>query len=285
MTPYLWQVTGLGCLLILWILGDQALQSRSPRQGVQRLARAALLGAGLAGLIGAPAWITGAAHAFPWDLPPLAARILAAAGLAYALGFALMLWAGTAGALRLGAWMLLIALLPLVLAIWGWHLDRIDLSDPLTLALAALAILLILAAALALLRLPYNQRGLPGRADTAIALVAGLWGLLLFAWPAGPLVLLWPWPDDPLTTRLIAALLLALAAACALAEGRDERRIALWTALAQGAGTAAAAAPSLPAAPAFPLAALGTAIALTAAWGLLTDRRAGGPAAPANPRG
>ncbi len=286
MTPFLWQAAGLGGFVILFVLAERALQSRSPRQGAERQARATILAAALGGLVGAPAWWQNLPQAFPWPLPGLAAEYLAVAGLAFALGFAMILWTGTIAALRLGAWMLLVCLAPLSVAIYGWHLARFDLSAPVTWAFATVVALLILGATNALLRLNSNERGLSGPIDTAIGTVAGLWGLVLFAWPEGPLTQIWPWPGDPLTTRLIAASFLSVASAGWLSEGRAERRIALWIAAFHGAGIAAATG--------WTLATIGTGpilylivwagIALAALWGLVTDR-AGGPATGSTPRG
>lgn len=286
MTPFLWQVAGFGGFLVLFLALDRALQVRSPRQGAERQTRAVILAAALGGLIAAPAWWQAAPHAFPWALPLLAGRYLAVAGVSFALGFVMILWTGTKPALRLGCWMLLVYLAPLGVAIWGWHLDRFDLGQPVTWIFFALVVILSLGAANGLLRLPFNERGMSGPIDTAIGAVAGLWGVALFAWPAGPVAWLWPWPEDPLTTRLIAAMFLTVAIAGWASEGRVERRIALWVALAYGMGIAATSALVLVQGDAGPILYLlgWGGLALFATWGLITDRAAGS-ASGTSPRG
>jgi hypothetical protein len=285
MTPFQWQVIGLLGLLAALILGEWALQSRRPAAGAERQTRAVILAAALGGLIGAPAWWQDLPYAFSWDLPPMAARFLAVAAISFAVGFAMILRQGSIGALRLGCGMLAVYLVPLTGAILLRHLDRFDLGAPVTWVFFALVAVLSLGALNGLFRLPLNERGLSGGIDTGIALVAGLWGLALFFWPDGPQPLIWPWPRDPLTTRLIAAMFLTIATAGWLSEGRAERRIALWVAMIYGLGIAATIYASRITGAGGPPAYLVVwgAIGLVAFFGLVTDRatvRAGAASRP-----
>lgn len=286
MTPSLVQVIGFGSFLVLTFLVDRFLQTRSPRQGAERQTRSLVLAAALGGLIGAPAWWNNLPEAFAWSLPPLAAHYLGVAGVSFAVTFALILLNGTRPALRLGCWMLLVYLAPLAVVIWGFHLDRFDFAQLVTWGFFAIVAVLILGAANGLLRLPTNERGLSGPVDTAIGVATGIWGLVLFVWPAGPLPLIWPWAGDPLTSRLIGAMFLTVAVACWVAEGRAERRIALWLAVCYGAGIAGATGLALVQTGKGPILYLivWAALALAAAWGLFTDRAAG-RASGASPRG
>ena len=90
------------------------------QQGILLLTLLTLTG----GFVGAIPWWLDQASSFAWDLPPLASRLLAAAGWAFALACLRALRHPTKGHLRLIMLMLTIYLLPLALAILRFHLDR-----------------------------------------------------------------------------------------------------------------------------------------------------------------
>ena len=74
-------------------------------------------------------------------------------------------------------------------------------------------------------------------------MVTGLWGLALFLTDRGPSALIWVWPGDLLTSRLIGVMLLAIAAgAAASLRYADMARMMLSMALTYGLGLAAASA-------------------------------------------
>jgi hypothetical protein len=50
-----------------------------------------------------------------------------------------------------------------------------------------------------------------------VATVAGLWGLAMLVYPQGPVRQIWVWPQDPLTSRLIATMLLTICAVALMA--------------------------------------------------------------------
>ncbi|MFN4100215.1 MAG: hypothetical protein ACK4GT_10595, partial [Pararhodobacter sp.] len=55
-----------------------------------------------------------------------------------------------------------------------------------------------------------------------IAALLALWSLALLVLPHGPVPALWLWPQDALTSRLIGAMLAALALAAYMARSRAE---------------------------------------------------------------
>ena len=74
-----------------------------------------------------------------------------------------------------------------------------------------------------------------------VAIVTGLWGLAMFIYPQGP----WPqirvWPQDPLTSRLIATMLLTFATGALLElHSAAQARMSLWMFVTYGVGAAAA---------------------------------------------
>lgn len=285
MSSVLWQVLGFGLFLILAWVGETALQRVSPRRGAERQARGLMLATGLGGLIGAWPWAMAVPHAFAWSLPAGAAHLLGLAGISFALIMALILWTGTVSALRFGCWLILIYLAPLAVAIFARHLDRFDFGAPVTWVFVAIVLILSLTAALSLLRLPFNQRGLPGREGTVIGLLALALGGVLFAWPEGPWTFLWPWPGDPLTTRLIASMALSVGVGGILAAGPAERRLALTLALVYGLGVVAVVALAFAIQGSGPVlyALVWAAIAALAIRGLLSGRAAGPGSAPIPP--
>ena len=232
------QVTGLVLLVLGLVIGEGLLQRRMALTGAMRQARVLALMAGIGGLVGATAWAQNLPYAFAWVLPPVAARFLAVAAVAFGVVALRAAWIGSVGHLRLIAVMLLVYLGPLAGAVVLLHLDRFDTTSPVTYTFFIIVVGMVFAAMLAMIRLPYDERGLSSGMLGLVGSLAGLWGLVLFLWPTGPWPLLWPWPQDPLTTRLIAAMFLTVAAACHFAEGRGERRTAYILCLIYGAGIA-----------------------------------------------
>jgi hypothetical protein len=175
------------------------------------------------GFIGAFAWWVDAPAGFAWDLPPLASRMLAAAGWAFALACLLALRSPTRQHLRLISLMLTIYLLPLTVAILLFHLDRFDPAAPITYAFFTIVAIMTIAALWYLLRpagvlKPRKQEQLrPTRTVQSwlwvVAVGMGLWGVALFATAQGPISLIWVWPQDLLASRLIAVMLLTIAGA------------------------------------------------------------------------
>jgi hypothetical protein len=72
-------------------------------------------------------------------------------------------------------------------------------------------------------------------------MVTGLWGLALFLTDDGPSTLIWVWPGDLLTSRLIAVMLWAIAAGALYAmRYRDTASIMLTAMMVYGVGVALA---------------------------------------------
>lgn len=202
------------------------------------------------GLFGAPFWWMDSPAAFSWDLPPLASRMLAAAGLGFAVVGWFVLEERRASTARWYLIVLAIYLVPLVAAILLLHLDRFDWTAPITYAFFLIAGGMSVAA---LWHLTLGtELGAPtgGAAPVpavqgwlwAIAAVMGAWGTALFLWPAGPWPLVFVWPADALTSHLIAVMLLTLAGGALLARGdagRARHMLALGT--IYGFGVTAAA--------------------------------------------
>ena len=230
------QLIGLVVLVLGTALGEVLLQRRMALAGAAREARFLAVIAGVGGLVGVTVWWQNPDYAFAWALPPVAARFLAVAGVAFGAVALRAAWIGTIGHLRMIAAMLLVYLGPLAAAILLLHLDRFNPSAAITYAFFAIVLTMVILSMRALLRPPDEVRGLTSGMLGLGGFLAGLWGLVLFLWPAGPWPVLWPWPQDPLTTRLIAAMFLTVAAACHFAEGPAERRTAYILCLLYGAG-------------------------------------------------
>lgn len=202
------------------------------------------------GFIGAFAWWPDWPSSFAWDLPPLASRLLAAAGWAFALACGLALRTPTRRHLRLITLMLTIYLLPLAVAIVRFHLDRFDPSAPITYAFFTIVGLMTLPALWFLLRpvgVAVDRRQSTAASSLAeswlltVGLLTGGWGLALFVTAAGPSALIWVWPQDLLASRLIAVMLLTIAGA-AFYSASDARlaQTTLLTITLYGIGVVAA---------------------------------------------
>ncbi len=176
----------------------------------------------MGGLIGSPFWWIDEARSFSWDLPPLASRMLAAAGWSFAAIGIMVLERPTYRRLRLVLILLFVYLVPLAIAAPLFHRDRFDFSQPIVIAFFAIVALMVGATTYYLLRQPDIFPD--GVADLAppsptlrawlviVALITALWGLALLVTDSGPSALIWVWPGDLLTSRLIGVMLLTIAA-------------------------------------------------------------------------
>jgi hypothetical protein len=188
MLDLLVQVVGLALLLggvalgyRRWVLPLEGSLDRGQR-GVLLLLIVTLVG----GFVGSPFWWIDEPRSFSWDLPPLAGRMLAAAGWSFVALCLAVLGRPTAGRLRLALVMLAVYLAPLALAIVIWHRDRFDPRAPITYAFFAIVAALLAPAFWFLARPP---RPIPGYPDDphptspalarwldVMALVTGAWG-------------------------------------------------------------------------------------------------------------
>jgi hypothetical protein len=217
------QLVGLGLLFAgvaaVWIFNvRRGIDLSAPAQKLYLLLAAFTI---VGGFVGSTAWWIDHPASFAWDLPPLASRLLAAAALAFGVsGFAVLL-APTRAHVRYHALMIAIYLAPLAVMILLVHLDRFDLSAPITPAFFAVVVPMVLASQW-LLAFPVGLVGDPSGIEApppavvsllrVVAIVFGIWGVALFVTDQGPWARLWVWPDDLLTSRLIAVMPLTLAA-------------------------------------------------------------------------
>ena len=181
----------------------------------------------MGGFIGSPIWWTDDIRSFSWDLPPLASRMLAAAGWSFAVVSFHALERPTVRRVRLILILLAMYLAPLVLAIVLFHRDRFDWRAPITYGFFVIAGGMSLATIGYLVRQPVVLEDEPWDAAPPLGVVrtwlglvtvlTTLWGLALFATDAGPSPLIWAWPGDLLTSRLIGVMLLTVAAGSATA--------------------------------------------------------------------
>jgi hypothetical protein len=226
----LFQISGLvlliGSLALgyrRWVAPHRALDMQ--QRGVLLLLIVTLAG----GFIGSPVWWIDDPRAFSWDLPPLAGRMLAAAGWSFVALCLAALNRPVPGRIRLALIMLAVYLAPLAIAILLWHRDRFDPRAPITYAFFAIVAALLIPNLWFLFRPPRPiepapPRVPPGRIQTrwleVVALITGVWGVALFLTDRGPSPLIWAWPGDLLTSRLIAVMLLTIMAG-ALVSRRD----------------------------------------------------------------
>jgi hypothetical protein len=220
MTDLSWQILGLLLLIATTAAALALTRGRAPLWPALTLA--ATMGGGF---WGAFAWWPDFPGGFAWDLPPLVARMMATAGWAFALVCGLILRDPTPARLRFALWLLLAYLVPLALAILALHLDRFDFDQPLAWGFFIIVTGLILLAGAGLRRLPRPAPGQPEPAGRLmlIGLPCLLIGGYLFLIPQGgpdwgPLASFILWPDDALTTRLVAAMPLTVAAGALLAS-------------------------------------------------------------------
>ena len=253
MLDLLVQVIGLGLLVggvalgyRRWVLPHGAALDAGQR-GVLLLLIVTLVG----GFVGSPFWWIDERRSFSWDLPPLAGRMLGAAGWSFVALCLAALGRPTPGRLRLTLVMLGVYLAPLAAAILLWHLDRFDPGAPITYAFFVIVGALLLPNLWFLVRPP---RPIPGYPDdsappsrllarwlAAVALITGVWGVARFVTASGPSPLIWAWPGDLLTSRLIAVMLLTIMAGALLSRGSaDLARVSLQTTIVYALGLTAA---------------------------------------------
>jgi hypothetical protein len=172
------------------------------------------------GLLGSPLWWLDEEDAFSWDLPPLASRMLAAAGIAFLVESLVVLRWPSEERLRLHLLLLAVYLGPLVIAIVLFHLDRFDWGEPITWSFFLIAGTMTAGCMYFLLRMPEAPVTEPAQ-DPAqptrawLLIVSGLsavWGLALLITDDGFWDKIWVWPGDTLTSRLIGVMVLTIAA-------------------------------------------------------------------------
>jgi hypothetical protein len=173
------------------------------------------------GLLGSTGWWIDDPRAFSWDLPPVASRMLASAGWAFGVATIAVLQRPVPHRMRLVMLMLAAYLAPLLLTAPLFHLDRFDPAAPITYAFFVLVLAMTVAATWYLVKQPVvvpdvpadslAPRALVGIWLGLVAAVCVLWGLALFVTDDGPSGLIWVWPGDLLTSRLIAVMLLTIA--------------------------------------------------------------------------
>jgi hypothetical protein len=215
-------------------------------QGLYAIVLLSLLG----GLVGSPAWWFDAKSSFSWDLPPLASRMLASAGVAFLVSALFALSRPTLDRLRLHVILLAVYLAPLVAVIFLFHLDRFDFSQFISWGFFGIAGLMTAAGTYYLVWMPPVEPDAmdaipppgPWRAWLAtVAAVSAAWGACLFVTDDGFSDLIWVWPGDGLTSRLIGVMLLAVAAGAAFAtRSLAASRMMLAVVATYGAGVALA---------------------------------------------
>jgi hypothetical protein len=175
----------------------------------------------MGGFIGSPFWWADEPLSFSWDLPLLASRMLASAGWSFFVICLLVLERPTYRRLRLILILLFVYLTPLALAAVLFHLDRFDGSAPITYAFFGIVGVMVLTMGRYLLRQPRafmdteaqlaRPKLLPRLWMGTVAVITAVWGLALFITDSGPKELIWVWPGDLLTSRLIGVMLLTIA--------------------------------------------------------------------------
>jgi hypothetical protein len=221
----------------------------SPRQvGIQGKGMLLLVVVTLVGgLLGSIGWWIDDPRSFSWDLPPLASRMLASAGWAFGVATLAALHRPVPHRMRLVMLMLAAYLAPLLLTVPLFHLDRFDPAAPITYAFFALVLTMTVAALWYLFEQPIIVPNEP--ADLLVpstlvgiwlglvAAVCVLWGLALFVTDNGPSGLIWVWPGDLLTSRLIAVMLLTIAVGAVYARRyADVSRVMLGVIAVYGFG-------------------------------------------------
>jgi hypothetical protein len=173
------------------------------------------------GLVGSTGWWIDDPRAFSWDLPPVASRMLASAGWAFGVATIAALQRPVPRRMRLVMLMLAVYLAPLLVTILLFHLGRFDSAAPITYGFFAIVLSMTAAALWYLFQQPVIVPDEPadslpptplvGTWLVLVAAVTALWGLALFITDNGPSSLIWAWPGDLLTSRLIAVMLLTIA--------------------------------------------------------------------------
>lgn len=214
--------------------------------GSGAVARFVLVSTAVGGIVGAPFWWLDLTPSFAWDLPPVASRMLAAAAFAFGLAGIVVLERPSEARTRLYLTLIPIYLVPLAVAVVLLHLDRFDFTAPVTYGFFAVVVVLSVGSLLTLSRsASYGRGSAPSGPVSAWLLIAGIvlgiWGLALFAAPSTNYPLVFNWAKDPLSSRLIAAMLFTIAAAFLLSRSDLGRaRLSLVFAGAYGVGVVAA---------------------------------------------
>ncbi len=248
MTEAAWFALAVVMLLVALAIGFVRWGRRDAgASGNGLLAKFVLVSTTVGGLLGAPFWWFDLPPSFAWDLPPVASRMLAAAAFAFGITGVIALERPSNGRTRLYLTLIAVYLIPLALAVLALHLDRFDFAAPVTYGFFAVVIILSLGSVMLLMRGATGQAAVaPSPLVSAWLLVAGialgLWGLALFAAPATPdYPLVFNWAQDPLSSRLIAAMLVGVATAFLTSRTDDGKaRLALWFAAVYGIGVVAA---------------------------------------------
>jgi hypothetical protein len=233
----------LGCLAAGWRRwGERDLGLT----GEGSLAKFVIISTTVGGLLGAPFWWLDLPASFAWDLPPVASRMLAAAAFAFGLAGLVVLERPRETLTRLYLALIAVYLVPLAIAVVALHLDRLNFLAPVTYGFFAVVIVLSAGSLMLLSRRAGNVAPVLPRAPVRLwLLVAGsalmVWGIALFAAPATSYPLIFNWAKDPLSSRLIAAMLVTVGAAFLLSR-RDAARstLALVFAGAYGVGVSGA---------------------------------------------
>ncbi len=215
-------------------------------KGVLLLIIATMVG----GLLGSTGWWFDVPQAFSWDLPPLASRMLAVAGWAFGAATFMALQHPTRQRIRLVLLMLAVYLIPLAVAIVLFHLNRFDPNAPITYAFFIIVAALVLPTLWYLFRSPLviaesNPITPPTQPIRLwliiVALLTALWGVALFITDSGPINLIWVWPGDLLSSRLIAVMLLTIMTAALYSlNNADVARVTLVLMIVYGFGAALA---------------------------------------------
>ncbi len=254
----MWFVAGAAILAVGLGLGFWRWWPRL--EGVSAAARVSLIVSTVGALVGAPFWWADAPASFAWDLPLLASRMLAAAALAFGVSGLIVLQRPSPAGGRLQALLVAVYLVPLAAAALGLHRDRFDPAAAITWGFFA-AVLGLGATALVALREPRAATVEPVAAGSfeasylhAAGVILGLWGLALFIRPDAPWPMIFNWPQDPLTSRLIATMLITLSVA--LFAARRDRALRLQVhalAASYGLGVSVAAQVNMVASRPFPV--------------------------------
>lgn len=205
----------------------------------------------MGGLIGSPFWWADEARSFSWDTPPLASRMLAAAGWSFVVVSYYALHRASHQRLRLVLLLLFVYLFPLTIAALLFHRSRFDFSAPITYAFFVIVVFMDIATAWYLLRQPTILPDQPQDEEPNglivqlwmlfVAVLLGLWGLALFITDSGPSAAIWVWSNDLLSSRLIGVMLLAIAAGLLYSfRFHDVAQVMLATLLTYGVGLATA---------------------------------------------
>lgn len=242
-------------VLLVGVIGlgyRQWVQSRAATlDGWQRSLLLLVLMTLVGGFLGAPFWWMDQAPSFPWDLPPFASRLLAAAGWSFAVACLLTMRHPAPMRLRLILLMLFVYLVPLVGAILVLHLDRFDPRAPITYAFFGIVGTMVIPTIVYLLRpvaslSPFAEVEAPPPPPVrayllGVALLTGLWGIALFVTDRGPLPAIWAWPGDLLSSQLIAVMLATIAVSSLYGvRSASVAQVSLATLLTYGLGVALA---------------------------------------------